>query len=161
RLDARAALAPLGRYGHILESMHEAEALAREVGDRRRLGLVLADIGARLRNLGQHAPALDATRQALGIAAELCDVGLQIEATYRLAQTHFALGDFTQAEALFLETVRALADERDGGRVSLPQFFHAWPQAWLALVFAHLGRFSDAIARADDAVRIAESAGHP
>jgi len=45
--------------------------------------------------------------------------------------------------------------------VSLPQFFHAWPQAWLALVFAHLGRFSDAIARADDAVRIAESAGHP
>src|SRR5262249_27124548 len=58
RLDARAALAPLGRYGKILESMHEADALAREVGDRRRLGLVLADIGARLRNVGDHDGAM-------------------------------------------------------------------------------------------------------
>jgi len=161
RLDSRTALAPLGRYGDILESMHEAEALAREVGDRRRLGLVLADIGARLRNLGDYDRAMEATRQALDIATELGDVGLEIEAKYRLAQTHFALGDLMRAGALFQETVTAVPDEHGAEGASLPPFFPAWPRAWVALVFAHLGRFTDAIAQAEDAMRIAESAGHP
>jgi tetratricopeptide (TPR) repeat protein len=161
RLDLRAAQAPLGRYGDILESMHEAEALAREVGDHRRLGLVLADIGARLRNLGDHDRAIEATRQALDIATELGDVGLGIEAKYRLAPTHFALGDWMRAEVLFLETVTALPDGRCAEQASLPRFFSAWPRAWIALVFAHLGRFTDAIAQAEDAMRIAESASHP
>jgi class 3 adenylate cyclase/tetratricopeptide (TPR) repeat protein len=158
RLASRAALAPLGRYGHILESMHEAAALARELGDRRRLGLVLADIGARLRNLGDHDRAIDATRQAIDIATELGDLGLEIEAKYRLAQTHFALGDLMQAGTLFVETVRALSDNHP---VSLPPFFAAWPRAWVGLVFAHLGRFAEAIEQAEDAMRIAQSAGHP
>jgi predicted ATPase len=160
RLDSRAALAPLGRYGKLLESMHEAEALAREVGDRRRLGLVLADIGARLRNVGDHDRAMAASQQALDIATELGHVGLQIEAKYRLAQTHFALGNLAQAGTLFLETTQALADERATDRAGLPTFFAAWPRAWVGMVFAHLGRFSDAVTHAQDALRIAESTGH-
>ena len=160
RLDSRAALAPLGRYGQILDSMHEAAALARELGDRRRLGLVLADIGARLRNVGDHDGAIAATRQAIDIATELGDLGLGIEATYRLAQTHFALGDLKQAGALFVKTAKALPDGGAAERASLPRFFPAWPRAWVGLVFAHLGRFADAIAYARDAMDIAQSSSH-
>ena len=160
RLESRAALAPLGHYGRILEFMREAEALATEIGDRRRLGLVLADLGARLRNVGDHAHAFESTRQALDIATELGDAGLEIEAKYRLAQTHFALGDLVQAGALFLETAQALTDEGIARRAALPRFFAAWPHAWAGLVFAHLGRFAEAIEHATEAVTIAESADH-
>jgi tetratricopeptide (TPR) repeat protein len=66
-----------------------------------------------------------------------------------------------QASALFLETAKTLSDATLAERASLPRFFPAWPRAWVALVFAHLGRFVEAIANAEDAMRIAESAGHP
>ena len=161
RLDSRAVLAPLGQYGRILDYMREAEALARELGDRRRLGLVLADIGARLRNVGDHERAIDASRQALDIATELEDAGLQIEAKYRLAQAHFAIGDLSKATVLFMETVHSLADESVVRRAALPAFFSAWPRAWLGLAFSHLGRFAEALDYAEGAIRIAEGADHP
>ncbi|HWN91279.1 MAG TPA: tetratricopeptide repeat protein [Verrucomicrobiae bacterium] len=154
-------LAPLGQYGRILDYMREAEALARELGDRRRLGLVLADIGARLRNVGDHERAIDASRQALDIATELEDAGLQIEAKYRLAQAHFAIGDLSKATVLFMETVHSLADESVVRRAALPAFFAAWPRAWLGLAFSHLGRFAEALDYAEGAIRIAEGADHP
>src|SRR5262249_15310741 len=62
RLDSRGILAPLGRYSQILDYMREGERLATELGDRRRLGLVLADLGARLRNVGDHERAFEASR---------------------------------------------------------------------------------------------------
>jgi tetratricopeptide (TPR) repeat protein len=161
RLDARSALAPLGRYSQILDRMREAEALARDIGDQRRLGLVLADTGARLRNIGDHAGALAATRQAFDIAHALGDSALQVEAKYRLAQAHFAFGDLVQAASLFMETAQALADDAPSQRTALPRYFGAWPHAWLALVLSLLGRFEEAMEHAGAAVRIAEVARHP
>ena len=171
RLDSRVVLAPLGQYDQILKYMREAEILARELGDRRRLGLVLADMGARLRNVGDHRRALEASQQALEIATELGDPDLQIEATYRLAQAHFALGDLRQATSIFLSTVDALAHRGAGTeRVArdavvrsraLPSFFEAWPHAWLGLLYSHLGQFSEAREHAEQAMQIAERTNHP
>ena len=161
RLDSRAVLAPLGRYGQILDYMREAEALANELGDRRRLGLVLADLGARLRNVGDHAHALEASRRAFDIATELGDTDLQIEAKYRTAQVYFAQGNLEQAASLFLETMKALADTNVASRTALPRFFVAWPQAWLGLAFSQLGRFTEALSHAEAALRMAERTGHP
>src|SRR5262249_58947357 len=42
RLDLRTALTPLGRYQKILELLREAEALAAELHDDRRMGQVVA-----------------------------------------------------------------------------------------------------------------------
>src|SRR5262249_18389363 len=75
--------------------------------------------------------------------------------------TRFAVGDLVQAAALFQETVRALTDERGAHGSTLPPFFAAWPRAWLALAFAHLGRFTEATAYAEEAIRIAELVAHP
>jgi class 3 adenylate cyclase/tetratricopeptide (TPR) repeat protein len=171
RLDSRVVLAPLGQYDRILKYMREAEILARKLGDRRRLGLVLADMGARLRNVGDHRRALEASQQALEIARELEDPGLEIEATYRLAQAYFALGDLRQATAIFLETVKAFAHQGAAAeRVArgpvlrsraLPSFFEAWPHAWLGLLFSHLGQFSEALKHAEQAMQIAGRTNHP
>jgi class 3 adenylate cyclase/tetratricopeptide (TPR) repeat protein len=170
RLDSRVVLAPLGEYDRILHYMQAAEVLARELGDQRRLGLVLADMGARLRNVGEHRRALEASRQALAIAGELGEPDLQLEAKYRLAQAHFAVGDLKEATSLFEETVDAFA-----GRVglapasssvarpqgALPGFFQAWPHAWLGLLLSHLGRFEQALQHADRAMQIAGRMNHP
>jgi len=171
RLDSRVVLAPLGQYDRILDYMREAEVFARQLGDRRRLGLVLADMGARLRNVGDHRRALEANQQALDIASELRDPALQIEAKYRLAQAHFAVGDLRQATSIFLETAQAFTDQGaavelrgrdpalDPGK--LPSFFEAWPHAWLGLLFSRLGRFGEALEHAARAMQIAEEANHP
>jgi len=163
RLDSRIALAPLGQYDGILKYLREAEVIARELGDRRRLGLVLADMGARLRNVGDHRRALEASRQAVEIATELDQLGLQIEARYRLAQAHFAIGEFDQAIAIFLQTIEALS--ADGARIANrpafpPRFFAAWPRAWLGLSLCHLGRFAEALRYAEEGLQIAEEVDH-
>jgi class 3 adenylate cyclase/tetratricopeptide (TPR) repeat protein len=171
RLDSRAVLAPLGQYGRILDLMREAEIFARALGDRRRLGLVLADMGARLRNVGDHRRALEASRQALELAIELGDLGLEIEAKYRLAQALFACGDLRQATSIFFETAQAFVDRRPALELlardptpyagALPGFFEAWPHAWLGLLLSHLGRFGEALEHAEQAMQIAERTNHP
>ena len=161
RLDLRTALTPLGQYREILGLLGEAEALARDLHDDRRLGLVVADMSARLRNTGDHAGALEAGRRACTIAASLLDRDLQFEATYRLAQAHFAVGDFVRSVDLLQQTVDTLGGGPMPEDSSLPRYLAAWPRAWLALGLANLGRFADARALGEEAVRIADSADHP
>src|SRR5437899_10696824 len=71
QLDLRIALIPLRRYRDALNLMRQAEVLATRLGDRARLGWVLADMSARLRNvLGEHRQAIDVGRRALTIATQ-------------------------------------------------------------------------------------------
>jgi tetratricopeptide (TPR) repeat protein len=160
RLDLRTALTPLGHYRRILDLLHEAEALAAELQDDRRLGHVIADMSARFRNTGDHAGALEAGRRACAIAAALGDPDLQFEATYRLAQAHFAVGDVSRSVDLLRQTLAA-ADLSMRGDSRLPGYLAAWPRAWLAIGLARLGEFEDAIQNGEAAVRLAESAAHP
>src|SRR6266851_3998014 len=83
------------------------------------------------------------------------------EAKYRLAQVYFALGDLVRSSSIFLETVQALADESIARRAPLPDFFAAWPRAWLGLALSQLGRFTEALPHAEEALRIAVQAKHP
>lgn len=160
RLDSRAVLAPLGRYSQILAYMREAESLAKQIGDKRRLGLVLADLAARLRNVGDHEGALEAGRVAADIATDLEDIALRIEATYRLAQVYFALGDLARSSSVLLDTIQLLADEDSVHAAAVPPFIAAWPRAWLGLALSQLGRFAEAVPHAQEALRLAEQTGH-
>ena len=159
RLDLRVALVPLGHYHKALDIMREAEGLATRLGDRARLGLVLADISARLRNVvGEHHQAIEVGRRALAIAGELGDRALQLEAQYRTSQAYFAIGDYRQAIE-FLSRVTEGADEPQGGISFL--LFGSWSHAWHALALANLGRFTEAMSHAQQALGIAERANHP
>ena len=160
QLDLRIALIPLRRYRDALNLMREAEVLATKLGDRARLGWVLADMSARLRNvLGEHRQAIEVGRRALTIATERGDHALELEATYRIGQAYFAIGDYHQAIDLLSRSKRSAVERQDQG----PPFrlFASWSHAWLAMAFSNLGRFVDAISHATEAVRIAERADHP
>jgi class 3 adenylate cyclase/tetratricopeptide (TPR) repeat protein len=158
RLELRVALIPLGRYHDVLAVMREAEGLAIRLGDPARLGRVLADICARLRNVaGEHLQAIEVGRRALAIAAESGNRELEHEAHYRTGQAYFAIGDFPQALA-FLSRCAEGAGEGRGQRSPL---FASWSHSWLALTLSNLGRFVDARSHAQEALGIAEGADHP
>ena len=160
RLDLRIALIPLGRYHDALDLMREAEGLATRLGDRARLGWVLADLCARLRNvLGEHRQAIEVGRRALAIATERGDRALDLEAQYRTGQAYFAIGDYRQAIDLLSRSTKS-AGERRGEGIPFP-LFASWSHAWLAMALSNLGRFVDAMSHATEALRIAEGADHP
>ena len=155
RLDLREALIPLGQYHRVLDLMREAEPLATRLGDLPRLGQVLADLCARLRNVvGEHAQAIDAGRRALAIAAQCGDRALESAAQYRTGQAYFALGDYRRALDLLSQSAE-MADSRR------PPFAASWSHAWVALTLSNLGNFVDATSHANEAVTIAERADHP
>jgi len=158
RFDLRVALIPLGRYHDVLAVMREAEVLATRLGDRARLGRVLADISARLRNVtGEYRRAIEAGQRALDIAAESGDRELEIEALYRTGQAHFAVGDYRRAFDL-------LSRCAEGASLNIPQLsplFAPWSSTWLALTLASLGRFDEAGTHARRALSIAERTDHP
>jgi len=158
RLDLRVALIPLGRYHDVLAVMREAEALATRLGDRARLGRVLADICARLRNVtGEHRQAIEVGQRALAIAAETGDRELEIEAQYRTGQAYFSVADYRRA----LDLLSRCAEGASEGRPHLSPLFAPWSLTWQALALTSLGRFGDARSFALQALRIAERADHP
>ena len=160
RLDLRIALIPLRRYRDALNLMRDAEALATRLGDQTRLGWVLADLCARLRNvLGEHRQAAEAGLRALAIATERGDQALALEATYRTGQAYFALGEYARAIDLFERSATSASERLDAA----PSFrlFASWAHAWLAMALANLGRLDEAVSHAAEAVRIAETADHP
>jgi class 3 adenylate cyclase/tetratricopeptide (TPR) repeat protein len=158
RLDLRVALIPLGRYHDVLTVMREAEALATKLGDRARLGRVLADISARLRNVtGEHRQAIEVGQRALAIAVESGDRELEIEASYRSGQAHFAVGDYRQAFNL----LSRCADGASEDRPQLSPLFAPWSLTWLALTLTSLGQFDEARTHAQRALSIAEGTDHP
>ena len=160
QLDLRVALIPLGQHEKVLDLMREAESMATRLGDRARLGLVLADICARLRNvIGEHHQAIAVGRRALAIADELGDRALELEARYRTGQAYFAVGDYRQAIDFFSRSAEGTGEGADRS-LSSP-LFASWSRMWLALALANQGRFAEAISHAEEALRLAEKADHP
>ena len=84
RLALGDPLSPLGEYGRYLALLGEAEALARALDDRARLGRVLAAMALVRRITGDYDGAMAAGQQALALAVALGDSALQVEASHRL-----------------------------------------------------------------------------
>ena len=83
-----------GEYGRRLALLGEAEALARALDDRARLGQVLAQMATVLRMTGDLDGAIAAGQQALDLAAALGESALQVQASHHLGQACYFIGDF-------------------------------------------------------------------
>src|SRR5439155_565183 len=144
RLDSRIALAPLGQYDGILKYLREAEVIARELGDRRRLGLVLADMGARLRNVGDHRRALEASRQAVEIATELDQLHTLIESYSALGGVHLEQGNLDLALRAFERGIELLRPHNVSDANLLSGLGHS---------YALSGRLSEAVSLLEDSTQ--------
>ena len=155
RLALGSPLYALGEFGRWLALLGEAEALARALDDRARLGRVLAEMAQTRRTTGDHDGAMAAGRQAFEIAAALGDSAVQGRAAYTLGLIYYAIGDFGQAAELLRRNVEAA--DWESGTPSTGVWLES--QAWLARILGVLGAFAEGRRHGEEALRLATLAG--
>ena len=161
RFDLRSALVPLGDLAPILEHLREAERLALAIGDQRRLGRAASLLANLFQLTGDLDAALESGERARAAAAGLGDRGLELATNLYLGQTHCARGDYGQAVAVLTSNEEALRSEPVRDRLSEAAFRAITSRTWSVWALAELGEFADGLRRAGEAIRIAESVGHP
>ena len=142
------------------EHLHEAEVLARTLGDQHRLGRIATFMVNQCLATGDYDEAIRFGQEALTIGQTLGDRSIEVVATSFLGMTHTARGEFSDA-ATFLERNVALEGDLRSERFGTAVIQSALSGAWLADVLSQLGRFDEAIGHAEAAVQIAEAADHP
>ena len=156
RFDIRNPLHVLGELGKLLGHLHEAETLARGLGDQRRLGRALSYLSQYSWLTGDNAKAIEAGRQALDLAGAVTDPMLEATTNLYLGLAYDALGEFRQATEVLQRTVDSLGEGRAGEPPGhAPLVIHS--TSWLALGLAELGEFTLAYGHAERAARIAET----
>ncbi len=155
RLALGGALHQLGEYGRCLALLGEAEALARALDDRARLGRVLARMAQVRRQTGDPDGAMAACQQALALAADLGDSVLQGQASHFLGQAYYAIGDFGRAAELLRWNVETAVWE--SGTPSIVTRIVS--QAWLARTLSVLGAFAEGRRHGEAALRLATLEG--
>jgi class 3 adenylate cyclase/tetratricopeptide (TPR) repeat protein len=161
RLDLRAALSPLGEFGAMIRYLQEAEALARKLPDPSRLGLVSAFLANYFILQGQTDRALECGRCALEIGAAKSDRALRVLANASIATIQLTLGDYTGGIGLAERSLELLTGGAEYDRFGMGPLPSVYSRVILALSHAELGQFAQAVAHADDAMRIAETIDHP
>jgi class 3 adenylate cyclase/tetratricopeptide (TPR) repeat protein len=161
RFELRNALWPLGTMGPILETLHEAEALAEQLDDRRRMGLASAYLCTSFYGIADHDRAVDAGERALAHSVAVGNLDLRVVAGSNLGQAHMARTDYRRGAEILKKTI-ALLDEHGPhnrfGQGTLPAVL---TRVNLVKGLTELGRFSEAAHRSEEAVRLAEAVNHP
>ena len=103
RIDLATALQAIAELGHLIDHLSVARSRAESIGDRRRLGLVLACMARGLFVLGEHERAIEVGREALAVETSAEDPGAQAIARFALGMAHHALGEYEQATVLLRE----------------------------------------------------------
>jgi tetratricopeptide (TPR) repeat protein len=149
------ALAALGEHRRQLALLGEAEARARALDDRPRLGRVLARMSNVLRNTGDLDGAIVVGQQALALVAALGESALQGQASLHLGQAYYVIGDFGRAAELLRWSVEA-ADRGSGTSRTDMQIRS---RTWLALPLSALGEFAEGRRRGEEALHLATLEG--
>jgi class 3 adenylate cyclase/tetratricopeptide (TPR) repeat protein len=155
RLAVGHLLIQLGEYGRCLTRLGEAEALARMLDDRARLGRVLAMRPLPLLVTGDRDGAMAAAQQALELAAELGDSALQVQASYQLGASYRSINDYGRAAELLRRSVEAA--DRESGTPNTEVRIRS--RAWLAMTLSVLGAFAEGRRHGEEALRLATLEG--
>ena len=86
RLELRPSLVTLAEQQRIVAHLGQAESIAAELGDKRRMGRVLADLSGYFSREGEHERAIDSGERALAVAVELGDFVFQVITQNRLSK---------------------------------------------------------------------------
>jgi tetratricopeptide (TPR) repeat protein len=160
-LALRNALWPLGEFEAGLRYLREAEQLANELADHKRLGWIAAYQSEHTRQTG-HAPSAPAfAERALAVAELADDLPLRVAANYYLGSSYFAAGDYLKTDEFFSRILELLEGDRFRERCGLAGFPAVMSRAFWALALAERGEFDDALLRVQEAVRLAEALDHP
>ena len=159
RFDLRSSLFPTAGIDRSLENSTQAEHLARQLGDKRRLGWATAFLAKDLQLVGRPGAALIAAARALEFSE--ADPDLTIAAQYFAGQAAYSHGDYIRA----VNTLRALIstlEARDSmAWTGTPGPSIIFFRAWLIWSLARLGETLEAEIIAGEMRRLADEADLP
>jgi class 3 adenylate cyclase/tetratricopeptide (TPR) repeat protein len=161
RLELRPSLVTLAEQQRIVAHLSQAESLAEELGDKWRIGRVLADMSAYFSREAEHERAVNAGERALAVAAETGDFALQLMTQDRLSRAYWQLGDFRRAMDLCKRSMSLLEGKPVGERFGMASVASVTTPVPLILSLAELGDLANGIAQGEEVVRIAEWVGQP
>ena len=157
--DLRSWLQPIGEHERVVEHLRDAERLARELEDQRRLGWASAYLSQYLWWMGDPDEAELLGQRAISIAAESETLDLLAIANFFTGQGYFNVGNYPGAIDHCQRNVVALGGELAHQRLGLTGLPSVLSRVWLAWALAEQGVFADAMRHARDALSIAEAAG--
>jgi class 3 adenylate cyclase/tetratricopeptide (TPR) repeat protein len=161
RFDIRNVLQPLGDRERIASYLREAEQLAEQIGDDRRMGWVQSYLTEQFWMLGQYSESIVAGEKALVVAEQLSDLPLQVLTNLPLGLAHHTRGDYVKAREYFGWNASHLQGDLVGDRFGIFVLPSSFARSFIAWGLAETGEFSEAFNVAEDALRIAENANHP
>jgi class 3 adenylate cyclase/tetratricopeptide (TPR) repeat protein len=161
-LEMRPWLRMLGEQERVVEQFSEAESLAEELGDKRRLAHVFADSCAYFSQEGDHQRAINAGERALVLAIEMGDSAIQIGTQVRLARVYVRLGDYRRAIDLCEQNLSSLKGRPVGERnpFGMQAIVSVATRSQRAVCHGEIGELAQGIGWAQEAVRIAETLDH-
>jgi DNA-binding SARP family transcriptional activator len=148
-LQQETALMGLGEFQRSLAGLREAEVLARELDDRLRLGRIFGRFAYNLGSIGDLGGALQHATQARAIAVESGDLRSRVSSNVVLARALYARGEYREALAAVRDN-----DAIAGSAVRASRANVSFSRVWGVLTLAELGQFAEALARADEALRL-------
>jgi class 3 adenylate cyclase/tetratricopeptide (TPR) repeat protein len=162
RFDLRNALLPLVEWGRIEGYLREAEDLARQLNDQRRLASVsgyrsglLLTTGGRASDVRKFAEEIEV------IGASLRDVALQVAAPYYRVWLGALSGDYPGTERLCRTLMEVLPGDLSRERFGLLAYPAVVARAFLARALAEVGAFDEGREHGEEAVWLAEAVDHP
>jgi tetratricopeptide (TPR) repeat protein len=158
RLELRPWLVPLADYNRVLSNLREAEAIAEELGDRRRLGLVCAYMTDYFRLTGNSEQAVACGERTRVFATEMEDFSLQVLANMLLGHACHAVGDYRRAVELLMRNVALLRGDLIHERFGSAGLPSVLSRSFVIFSLVDLGAFEEAISVGDEAMHIAEEA---
>jgi predicted ATPase len=160
RLDLRSVLIPLGQFRRTVKSLQEAQALARMLGDERRLGILDSHLANYLHLTGHLAGAVEQAQDALAIATRLDDLPLRIVTTAYLGFVYHTQGRYRESAELSRRNVATLRGDLETQRLGMAALPAVYSRTCLAWALAELGEFAEAEAAGREALAVADRAAH-
>ena len=157
RLDLRRILGAIGADDVALVVLHEAEAIARELGDQDRLRTTYAVMMGYFRGRAEYDRALEAGRRAQNVGEAAGDAGFEAFIAYQLACTYRELGELRQATEHFRACLATLTSHPDRNSDDPLAIDIRFCRSQLAEALAELGDFDEAIKEGTAGTRVVES----
>jgi tetratricopeptide (TPR) repeat protein len=161
RFALRNALQPLGHLARIVECLREAEALAEQLGDERRLGWVASYLTEHYRMLGAPVLAIETGGRALEIGERLDDLAMRVITNLPLGLLYRTLGDYRRATTFLRWNTEHLHGHLLYERFGLFGHPSVFSRAFVALCLAELGEFSEGATVGQEGISLADSVDQP
>src|SRR5262249_51990126 len=129
--------------------------------DPRRLGRVSLYMTEYFRMESDYDRAIASGQQALALAESVGEVGMQVVANVYLGSAYYACGDHPRAMEVVRKVVTALTGDLTREHFGMTGFPSVVSRTWLAWCLAEVGAFREAIAHAEDGLRLAEAVDQP